>query len=347
MRDDSGGYDDDDDAYDTSAPDAEAWLGDLLDAAAAEYEPDTERLRALVAARIAASPDELADPVHPADPAAQTGPAGHASGRPHRARKRPRAHGSGGQTRPGSRPRRLAVLGRIGLAGIPAGVALATIGAAAALAVGATATIAVTSNHDRPTTVPVVTPNSGGPGGGPPSQSPPTSPSARATVGGGATKPSAPGTHPSPGGSTTAPGGSTTATGSGGSNQLFSVTTQIDPHSNPSWTELNIWVAAKQPLTSLTVTIKVADCANLASDSEFDDGGGDRITATEATGADGSITYTFVLKPGKTLNPAGQPIEFAGQFTHAASGWTAVDDTYVVGARTAASAADTVARGAF
>jgi hypothetical protein len=278
-----------------------------------------------VAARIAASPDELGTP------AARTSGAG------------------------GSRPRRLAVLGRIGPAGIPAGVGLATIGAAAALAVGATATIAVTSNHDRPTTVPVVTPRSGGPGGGPgvgsPSQGPTTSSttgtSARATNGGGAATPSPPGTHPSAGGSANGSGDSATATGSAGANPLFTVSTQIDPHSNPGWTELNLWVAAKQPLTSLTVTIKVADCADLASDSEFDDGGGDRITATEAAGPDGSITYTFVLKAGKTLNPAGQPIEFAGQFTHATSGWTAADDTYVVDARTAAAAADTVARGAF
>ena len=290
----------------------EAWLGGLLEHAAAEYEPDTERLRARVDARIGAPPE------------------GAAARRGRRA-----ARG----------PRRLALLGRLGLAGIPAGVALATIGGAAALAVGATATIAVTSNHNETTTVSVLTPHGGGSGGPSASQGTSTSPGAQPS-GTGSSAPASQGSHSSPGGS--ASGSATTsATGTGGTNALFSVSALVDPGGNPDWSQLDVRIAAKQPLNSVTIRITVAACAGLASTGQFNTADSGTFTESETTNPNGSLTYTFTLDAGSTFAAKAQGPEFAAQFNHAGTGWNAALDTFSVDARTAGSAADTVIQGAY
>jgi hypothetical protein len=294
---------------------SEAWLTGLLDEAAEAYEPDTERLRALVDARIDAARQ-------------QRSPA-----------RRGRA----------ARPtRRLAVLGRLGLAGIPAGVALAAIGGAAALAVGVTATLAVTSNHDTSTGVGVLTPHGGGSGGPTASQSTLTSAGATSPVGG-ATGNAGAGTGtaahspsaPAASGSATA-----TATGTGGTNALFS-TSAIAQTGNPVWAELDVWVTAKQPLTSLTITVKVAACHGLGSTDIWSSAAGGSFKLAETSNGDGSLTYTFTLDQGNTFAPSAQGPEFSAQFNHAAGVWAAASDTFSVAARTAGATADTVVDGRF
>jgi hypothetical protein len=236
------------------------------------------------------------------------------------------------------------VLGRLGLAGIPAGVALATIGATAALAVGVTATIAVTSNHDARTTVAVLTPHGGDSGGtAGPSQSPSTHPGTSAVGSSAATTSAPPSSYASTGGSAATTSSASVAAG-GGTNALFSAGPLVDS-GNPSWTELDVMVTAKQQLTSLEVTIKVANCPDLQWTGDYDQGADGQLSKADMPNPDGSITFSFTLNSGQAVSPG--TLEFAAQFNHAAGGWNAAEDSYVVTARTAASTTDTVVQGAY
>lgn len=282
--------------------DPELWLGELLDAAAARYEPDTERLRALVTARIAQQDEQ--DEQHAAGAA------------PRRAR----------------RGRRLGLLGRVGLAGIPAGVALATVGAAAAIAVGATATIAVTSSHAKHT-VTVAAPTTSAGVGGPSSQSQaPTESASPVTTGAS--------THPATAGGS-GPTGASTSSGPG----IVTATASIDHGSSASWTQLDVVVTIKQPLTALHVTVKVSKCDGLASAGSWNSGAGGQFTEATTTDSAGAITYEFELAKGRTLSPG--TLTFAAQFSHASSGWNPAHDTFYVSARTATSTGASSVGGAF
>ena len=136
------------------------WVGGLLDAAARGYEPDTERLRALVAARIAedAEDEEAAD------------------GR--RSVSRRRAHGGWGGERGGGGLR--VRLHRT----FSVGGAIAAVGAAVAIAVGVTAMLAVASPGKGTNASVIATPGTA------PAAAPTASPgTARITASGTATVP--------------------------------------------------------------------------------------------------------------------------------------------------------------
>ncbi|HET9173156.1 MAG TPA: hypothetical protein VFN97_27255 [Actinospica sp.] len=288
---------------------SEQWLGELLDAAADGYEPDADRLKAMVTARIAQQSEER-------EAAVSTG-----------GRDRRRAAGSRAE---GPRRRGLGLLGRVGLAGIPAGVALATVGAAAALAVGATATIAVTSSHDHQT-VSVAAPT--------------TSPDT-----GGASSPSAPPSGGSPSAAATSRSASPSTSESGtpvstSSSALVSVTASIGQASNPNWAELDVAVAIRQPLTALHVTVKVSKCPGLQTTDTWDTGASGQFTERTTDNADGSITYEFELVGGDQAGSG--TVDFAVQFNHATTGWKPQDDTYYVSARTATSGSASSAGGAY
>lgn len=290
----------------------ELWLGELLDAAADQYEPDAERLRAMVTARIAQQSDEAS--------ATRESPSG-------------RRASSRGKDRRGSRGRGLGLIGRLGLAGIPAGVAVATIGAAAALAVGATATIAVTTSHGHGT-VSVSAPSSPPGHGGSSSQTPATTTNTSPSSVAGSTQPTASGTSTS-----SSTSGDTT------SSTLVSATPSIDKNSITDWSQLDLTVDVKQPLTALDVTVKVSKCDGLASPGSWDSGATGQFTETTTTDSDGSITYQFELTKGDEVSPG--VVTFAAQFDHAATGWNAADDTYYVAARTAASTSASSVHGAY
>lgn len=323
----------DDARDDAGAADEAAWLAELLGSAAAAYEPDTERLRALVAERIGESPDGRAVDVHALGERAPTG------------------HAAGGRRRPASPPPRtrrpLPLLARLGLAGIPAGAALAAIGAAAALAIGATATFAVTSNHDVPTMITVLTPN--GPGSGRPSSAAatPTSQGAHSPTDGGTTGPASPTTHTSASaGAATTPTASSPAE-NGVTNALFSVSPSIDSSTNPSWTQLDVTVIAKVPLTTLTITVTVAPCPGLSYYSQYSNAPNSDFAASSVQNPDGSLTYTFALRPGATYNPSADGSLFAVQFKHATTGWNPALDAFTVDGRTVSSAEDYGIHGTF
>jgi hypothetical protein len=228
-----------------------------------------------------------------------------------------------------SRRRGLGLLGRLGLAGIPAGVALSTIGAAAAIAVGATATIAVTSSHDHHTvTVAAPTTSPGTGGASSPSASPSEAASSAATT---------ESTHPAASDSGTPISSSSSA--------LVAATSSIGGASNANWSELDLAVAIKQPLTALHVTVKVSKCNGLASTGTWSTGAAGQFTETTTTDSGGSITYEFELVKGNLTGPG--TVTFAVQFNHASSGWKPQGDTYYVSARTATSKSASSASGAY
>lgn len=306
----------------------EAWLGALLEAAADGYEPDAERLRALVEARIANGPEERAGTG--AAGAMRAGPGYGADARVReRRRRRP--------TRPVGR---LGLLGRLGVAGIPAGIALTAIGAAAALAIGTT--VAVTAHGGRSTTIAIVAPSTGTDGAPAASQSPST-PGTRPPAGTGGTRTASPGgaassnTATSPGSASAPTGGS--ATGSA----AYSAVASLDAASNPNWAQLDVNLTVREPLTALVITITAAG-PGVSATGEFDSGASGLFTPAAATGPDGSITYTFRLNTGQTVPPGG--IEFAAQFNHAATGWAASADGYRISAGPA-SAAPVVVQGSY
>ena len=290
----------------------ELWLGGLLDAAAEEYEPDAERLKAMVAARIAQQSEDSGPLAVPA---------------------RTKSGKAGGKTGvAGPRRRGLGLVGRLGPAGIPAGVALATIGAAAAIAVGATATIAVTSSHNRHT-ITVAAPTTSPGAGGASSPSPgPSEGASPATTGAS--------THPA-----TSGGPSTGTVGSSTGPALVSVNASVDQGSNAEWAQLDVVVTIKQPLTALHVTVKVSKCAGLASTGAWNSGAGGQFTEATATDSGGSITYEFELAQGTTVSP--ETLTFAVQFSHASSGWKPAYDTYYVSSRTSTSTSASSVSGSY
>jgi hypothetical protein len=294
----------------------EAWLGELLDSAAAEYEPDTERLQAMVAARI----DE-------SEQAASAGARATRSTRQSRRRMKPRAFG---------------LAARLGLAGIPAGVALATIGAAAALAVGATATIAVTSNHNAGKTVAVLTPSTAAGSTAAPSRGADSSPTAQP---GDTGKPTHSVTSTTGASTTSTSATPTSTTGTSNSNDLTTVTASVDQGSNSAWAQLDVVVTIRKPLTAFDVTIKVSECAGLASTGQWDSGAGGEFSVSATKATDGSITYEFELTPGVTVSPG--TLTFAAQFNHSTTGWSQAADTYYVSARTATSTSASSVNGSY
>ena len=303
--------------------DREPWLGELLDAAAAEYAPDTERMRALVAARIAEQQDEERVTT--------------ASARSLRGKARRRG--------------RLGLLGRLGLAGLPAGVALAMIGTtAAALAVGATATIAVSSQHDHPRSVTVSAPGSTSGGSAPEQSGTDTdSPSASPAATGSQSQPpaaaTAGSTHPGASSSTSASATSSAPATDTAASALVGAAAAIDSGSNANWAQLDLNVTVKQSLTALDVTVKVSNCTGLAETGAWDSGATGQFTETTSKDSDGSITYEFQLTPGHEVSTG--TVTFAVQFNHASTGWYAADDTFYASARTATSTSASSAHGAY
>ena len=241
----------------------EVWLGALLEAAADGYEPDAERLRALVEARIADGADERArtnaagatraEPGQGADPHA----APHVGGREWRGRRPTRPVG------------RLGLLGRLGVAGIPAGVALTAIGAAAAFAVGMT--VAVTAHGGRPATIAIVAPSTAADGGAAVSQSPST-PGARPSTGAGATHTASPDGGASS--NTAAPpvSASVPANGSATGSDAYDAVASLDAASNPNWAQLDVNLTVREPLTALEITITVAAGPGVSTTGSFDSG---------------------------------------------------------------------------
>ncbi|EPH41623.1 hypothetical protein STRAU_5326 [Streptomyces aurantiacus JA 4570] len=104
---------------------------------------------------------------------------------------------------------------------------------------------------------------------------------------------------------------------------------RIDPGSNPYWSQSDITVRVKKPLTSLTVELRVARSGEVA-----DTGNWRSLPAEDfevsVRERDGVLVYRWTLRAGRTV-PAGRYV-FAGQYNHPAGQRDARDDTYVLDA---------------
>ena len=287
------------------------WVHNELTVAAFAYDPDSARVNALVAERMTLAAQ-----------AASGAEAGFGSDLD-RTAVQPRI----------GQPRRLGRLGRRGKAGIALGaLAVVTILVVELTSSGfdsgndnQTVLPASESSMDLSEGAPQVT---GGSSATPTATaSPSASPSRSAT-------PSASPT-PTPSHSAT-PSASATQTPSSPAAQYVSASPSVNDGSTSTWTQLDLDVTIEQTLTSLTITIDVAHCRNLTPASAWNTGAGGEFTESTATQANGSITYTFALVSGTEASPG--TITFSAQFSHAASGWSAGDDSYSISGETASSA---------
>lgn len=202
-----------------------------------------------------------------------------------------------------------------------AGAGIAAVAAAVVIAVGVTTMLAVTSSSPTATGSPRAA--DGGPGPGAPTHT------STAAI-------------PAP---SNAPGSGGTAATPSQPAHSYVATERVDPQSNPNWAQLDVVVTAKQPLTALEITIRVAGCDGLAMPKSFDDGPYGVFASSSTSSADGSISYVFSLVAGHTFAPG--TVEFAAQFSHAATGWRQDADTYRISVQTAAAPGAAVTDGAY
>ncbi|MGW2248947.1 hypothetical protein ACWCXH_01930 [Kitasatospora sp. NPDC001660] len=110
----------------------------------------------------------------------------------------------------------------------------------------------------------------------------------------------------------------------------------IDSHSNVYWAQSNLTLRTTQPLTSLTVELRIAQTGDVRDTGNWRTLPSDDFTVT-AQESGGALVYRWVLKPGRTV-PAGQH-EFAGQYNHATGVRSSANDSYRVDAQSAGGSA--------
>ncbi|MCF4137724.1 hypothetical protein L1856_14855 [Streptomyces sp. Tue 6430] len=101
----------------------------------------------------------------------------------------------------------------------------------------------------------------------------------------------------------------------------------VDPHSNDFWAQSNVTFKTSEPLTALTVQLKIAQTGGVSSAGAWRSLPEGDFTFTAEAG-DGFLVYTWVLKEGRTVSE-GEWV-FAGQYDHDRGGRDAKDDSYVV-----------------
>ncbi|WP_329201313.1 hypothetical protein [Streptomyces sp. NBC_00667] len=103
----------------------------------------------------------------------------------------------------------------------------------------------------------------------------------------------------------------------------------VDPGSNTFWAQSDITVKTTQPLTALTVELRIAQSGGVRSTGSWRTLPADDFTLTiRDEGA--AVVYRWTLKPGRTV-PTGQHV-FAGQYDHAAGEREAGHDGYRIDA---------------
>ncbi|MEU2420160.1 hypothetical protein ABZ619_03705 [Streptomyces sp. NPDC007851] len=116
----------------------------------------------------------------------------------------------------------------------------------------------------------------------------------------------------------------------------------VDPRSNVYWTQSNLLLKTTQPLTSLTIEMRIVQTGAVKNTGTWQTLPSDDFTVTiQETG--GALVYRWVLKPGLTV-PAGSH-EFAAQFNNGADGHSAGGDGYRVDAQSPGGSASV--RGGF
>ncbi|MCG6494355.1 hypothetical protein [Kitasatospora sp. A2-31] len=135
------------------------------------------------------------------------------------------------------------------------------------------------------------------------------------------TTPAAPATpHPTASASSRPQNGSLSSEGS------------VDPHSTVYWAQSNLVLRTSQPLTALTVELRIAQTGEVRDTGNWRTLPSEDFTVTVQESG-GVLLYRWVLKPGRTV-PVGQH-QFAGQFNHAVGVRSAANDGYRVDAQSA------------
>ncbi|MEE1782793.1 hypothetical protein PUR71_07675 [Streptomyces sp. SP17BM10] len=197
--------------------------------------------------------------------------------------------------------------------------ALAGLATAGILATGGLAVAGIVRTQPPPETTPTV----------PPATSPtvtptptPSAPPATSAPAPAATTPAP--TRPVPSPSTRSQNGPLWSEGS------------IGTHSNLYWAENDLTLRTTQPLTTLTVELRIAQTGDVRDTGNWRTLPSDDFTVTVQESG-GALVYRWVLKPGRSV-PVGQ-YEFAGQYNHATGVRSSANDSYRVDAQSAGSAA--------
>ncbi|MET9179124.1 hypothetical protein ABZX88_12970 [Kitasatospora aureofaciens] len=202
---------------------------------------------------------------------------------------------------------------RAAIAGLAAAGILATGGLAMAGITQAPPPSEPTTAPARPSPVVTPTPTRAAP---PAATAPATAPATVPTPA--AVTPTSP--HPTP----SASAGSRTQNG-----PLWSAGS-IGSHSNAYWSESDLVLRTGQPLTSLTVELRVAQTGGVRDTGNWRTLPADDFTVTVQE-AGGALVYRWVLKPGRTVPPGEH--QFAGQYNHATGVRAATGDGYRVEAQ--------------
>jgi hypothetical protein len=118
----------------------------------------------------------------------------------------------------------------------------------------------------------------------------------------------------------------------------------IDPQSNDFWAQSTLTFKSREPLTALTVELRVAQTGGVTDAGNWRSLPAEDFTVSvREEGED--LVYRWTLKPGRTV-PAGEHV-FAGQYHHAEGGRNAKDDTYAAQAQADASGEKAAVRGDF
>jgi hypothetical protein len=104
----------------------------------------------------------------------------------------------------------------------------------------------------------------------------------------------------------------------------------VDPRSTVYWTQSNLALKTTQPLTSLTVEMRIVQTGGVKNTGTWQTlpSGDFTVTIQEAGG---TLVYRWVLEPGLTV-PAGS-YEFAAQFNNGTGVRRATGDGYRVDAQ--------------
>lgn len=196
-------------------------------------------------------------------------------------------------------------------------VALAGLAATGILATGGLAVAAIVATSSSSATVTTPVPPSPTVSSPPPTSARPSPVAPAPATTPGSARPTPPTTSPSP-------------TAGESQNGTLSSTGSVDPHSTVYWTQSNLVLKTTQPLTSLTIEMRIVQTGGVKNTGTWQTLPSADFTVTaQKTG--GTLVYRWVLKPGRTV-PAGS-YEFAAQFNNGSGVRSAAGDGYRVDAR--------------
>lgn len=109
----------------------------------------------------------------------------------------------------------------------------------------------------------------------------------------------------------------------------------LDPQSTVYWAQNNLILKSTEPLTSLTVELRIAQTGDVRSTGHWRTLPSEDFTVTVEESA-GALLYRWILKPGRTV-PTGQH-QFAAQYNHATGVRKTKRDSYNVHAQSPSGA---------